>query len=223
MERADFDRQWEAVRASQHRLELLIAPLTDDDARQPSLLPDWTIAHLVTHLARNAEGLTRISDGAGQGIEAEMYPAGDYSDGKHRRAAEIDLGAGRSADQLRADVIDASAGLDASISRLTDEQLDRFGLTRLGRCPVGDLPMLRRRELEVHMVDLGLSYTSADWPDDFVRSELRTLGMLWGSRRTLGMASFPAEALAADPRHRLAWLFGRAEIDGLAPADVYTV
>jgi len=222
VQRAEFDRQWEAVRASQHRLESLIEPLTDDDARRPSQLPGWTVGHLLTHLARNAEGLTRIADGAGQGIEAEMYPSGDYPDGQQRRDADIEAGAGRCADELHADIADTARRLDESISRLTDGQLHGFGRTRLGRRPIGDVPMLRRREIEVHLVDLGIGYQPADWPDDFVRSELRTLGMLWDSRRPLGMTGLPAAALVATPSHRLAWLFGRASIDGLDPANVYT-
>jgi hypothetical protein len=35
-----------------------IGRLTDADARGPSLLPGWTRGHVLTHLARNADGGT---------------------------------------------------------------------------------------------------------------------------------------------------------------------
>ena len=37
-----------------------IGGLTDADARGPSLLPGWTRGHVLTHLARNADGGTRL-------------------------------------------------------------------------------------------------------------------------------------------------------------------
>ena len=60
-----------------------------------------------------------------------------------------------------------------------------------------------------------------DWPTDYVRLELEQMTMLYASRKPMGLTSLPAEALAVDDRHRLAWLMGRAVIDGLAPAGIY--
>jgi maleylpyruvate isomerase len=34
--------------------------LSDTAAREPSLLPGWTCGHVLSHLARNAEGGTRL-------------------------------------------------------------------------------------------------------------------------------------------------------------------
>jgi hypothetical protein len=36
----------------------------------------------------------------------------------------------------------------------------------------------------------------------------------------MGLTTLPPEALAASPQMRLAWLLGRATIDGLDPAGV---
>jgi hypothetical protein len=44
--------------------------------------------------------------------------------------------------------------------------------------------------------------------------------MLWASRKPMGMTELPREAMSVSDHHRLAWLFGRAEIDGLAPAGM---
>lgn len=211
------------MRASQRRLEHVIAALGDDDVGQPSLLPGWTVGHVLTHLARNAEGMTRITDSAGRDDVGVMYPPGDYADGAARRNADIEAGSARPIDELRADLVEAAQRLDESVSRLTDRQLDGYGFVGRSRRPVADIPLLRRREIEVHLVDLGRGYRFADWPDDFVRQELRVLGMQWDSRRGMGMTGLPEQALAAPPSHRLAWLFGRATIEGLDPADVYNV
>jgi hypothetical protein len=53
-----------------------------------------------------------------------------------------------------------------------------------------------------------------------VRIDLPRLTMLWASRRPMGLTTLPPEALAATPQARLAWLLGRASIDGLGPAGV---
>ncbi|MGH9095430.1 MAG: maleylpyruvate isomerase N-terminal domain-containing protein, partial [Acidimicrobiales bacterium] len=41
--------------------------------RTPSLLPGWTQAHVVTHLARNADGLVNLLAWARTGIQTPMY------------------------------------------------------------------------------------------------------------------------------------------------------
>ena len=87
--------------------------------------------------------------------------------------------------------------------------------------PVRDLVFLRWREVEVHRVDLGLGYGPADWPAEYVRTELVAMQMRWGARRPMGLAALPPHALAAPDHVRLAWLLGRAEIPGLAPAGIF--
>ncbi|MEP6892695.1 MAG: maleylpyruvate isomerase N-terminal domain-containing protein, partial [Gaiellaceae bacterium] len=60
--------------AAAHRAVIAdIAALTEDQARQPSLLPGWTIGHVLTHLARNADGFSRIVEGAERGEAVAMY------------------------------------------------------------------------------------------------------------------------------------------------------
>jgi maleylpyruvate isomerase len=50
-----------------------IGGLTDGDARGPSLLPGWTRGHVLTHLARNAEGGTRLLGWARTGAASYEY------------------------------------------------------------------------------------------------------------------------------------------------------
>ena len=37
-----------------------IEGLTDDQAREPSLLPGWSRGHVLTHLARNADAMVNL-------------------------------------------------------------------------------------------------------------------------------------------------------------------
>ena len=47
--------------------------LSDDELREPSLLPGWTRAHLVGHVGLNARALTRLIEWAATGVETPMY------------------------------------------------------------------------------------------------------------------------------------------------------
>ncbi|MGZ4763290.1 MAG: hypothetical protein ACXV7I_12705, partial [Ilumatobacteraceae bacterium] len=76
-------------------------------------------------------------------------------------------------------------------------------------------------EVAVHHADLGLGFTWADWDEEYVRLELVRLSMLWASRKPMGMTDLPPQARLASPYQRVAWLLGRTEIDGLAPAGIF--
>ena len=47
--------------------------LTDDEARRPSLLPGWTVGHVLTHLARNADGVRGMIEGATRDLSIPMW------------------------------------------------------------------------------------------------------------------------------------------------------
>ena len=85
---------------------------------------------------------------------------------------------------------------------------------------MAELPFIRWREVTVHHADLGLDYSWADWDEEFVRLDLARMTMLWASRKPMGLTDLPRAAIAVAPSNRLAWLLGRAEIDGLAPAGI---
>jgi maleylpyruvate isomerase len=193
---------------SQERLREHLSALVDADPRAPSLLPDWTVGHVLTHIARNADGALRMLDGLAQ-----------YWGGGASRNADIALGAGRSWDELLADVEQTSAAVARRLRTVTDWT----GTIRsvAGERPKQSLPAIRRREVEIHRIDLGLGYAFADLPSDFVRSELRTLTSLWQSRQPMGLTSLPEPVLRAAEHDRLAWLLGRLELPGVNPAGIY--
>src|SRR3954470_8521222 len=89
----------EGCRGSHATLERHIAGLTDEVARQPSLLPDWTVGHVLSHIARNADSVVRRLEGAARGVVVDQYVGGPEG-----RATEIEEGAGRPATDLAADV-----------------------------------------------------------------------------------------------------------------------
>ena len=191
--------------------------LTDAEAGEPSLLPGWTRGHVLTHLARNADALVGLVDGALTGVAAPMYPSVEA------RAADIEAGAGRPAAELAADILGSADRLRAAFERLAEDEsaFDRlvfFGPPRPGAVPdtpARTLPYARTREVEIHHVDLGLaSYTEHDWPDDFVE---RTLLFVHARSGPVDVVGEPAEVLA--------WRLGRTSgpsltrLDGSPPGD----
>lgn len=201
---------------SHRRLLDELADLTDDEVAGPSLLPGWTVGHVLTHLARNADGFVRMSEGAERGEQVAMYVGGP--DG---RAADIAAGAGRPAAAHLEDLRTTIDRLEGVWRSLSERGWSGSGLAAAGVVPIDEVPIRRWREVEVHRVDLGRGVRWTDWPGDYVRLDLQRMEMLWASRQPMGLTTLPAAALAVPPAHRLAWLFGRAEIDGLAPAGVY--
>jgi maleylpyruvate isomerase len=207
------ERALAGVLAAHRTLAARLAGLTDEQARQPSLLPGWSVGHVVTHLARNSDGLRNMLEGALRGEIAAMYPGG-----LEQRQADIEAGAGRTAAALRADVAAATEQLEGVFAAMTDDAWAGSGVAAFGPVAMRDVPTRRRTEVEVHHADMGLGYSWHEWPTDFVRTEIHRLTMLWNSRQPMGLTGLPAAALAVDERHRAAWLLGRADIDGLEPA-----
>lgn len=189
--------------------------LGDDQVSQPSLLPGWTVGHVATHIARNADGHTHMLEAARRGEIAPMYPGG-----REQRGADIKAGASRSADELIADVVDSAARLDAAWAAMQPEAWAGRGVTITGEMVMSELLFIRWREVVVHHADLGLGNSWMDWDEEYVRLDLARLSMLWASRKPMGLTDLPTEAMGVPPRHRVAWLLGRAEIDGLDAAGI---
>lgn len=204
-----------AANAAHARLLTELDGLTDVEAWQASLLPGWTVGHVLTHIARNADGLTRMMRAAERGEIADQYEGGVAG-----RAADIESGADRPAIALVEDVRMSAFHLEQACDELTDIGWAGIGLSVRGEMPIAVLPFRRLAEVEVHHVDLGLGYTADDWPDTFVRPELARLTGIWKSRQPMGLTDLPGEALALTPNRRLAWMMGRRDIDGVAAADV---
>ena len=189
----------EGCRRSHRVLLDRLAGLTEDAVRQPSLLPGWSVAHVLAHIARNADSVVRRLQGA---IDDRMVD--QYAGGKHGRAAEIDESAARPADDLLDDVRSTAAAVDGIIERVPDDAWGRLSRTVGGdERPADYVVWTRWREVETHHVDLGLGYRPAQWPDPLVTRWLAEV--------------LPALPDRADPRELLAWALGRGAPPELGP------
>lgn len=181
----------------------LISGLTDDDARQPSPLPGWSVSHVLAHFARNADSHRRRAEAAAAGDVIDQYPGGYVG-----RADEIEEGARRGAATLVADVDSSARLLRATWDGLPESAWTRPTRDVAGRMrPLAALPGRRWQELEVHAVDLGLGVSHRDWPEDFVDTWLPRLRSTFDDRLPEG-ATAP---VMPDRRDELAWLYGRLD------------
>jgi len=213
---SELDRDIEMAIGEHRRLQSALDALVEAEALEisaPSALPGWTIGHVLAHITNSGDGHAEVLDAAAGGQVGTQYPGG--MDG---RAADIEAGSTRAA----ADQVDA---VRRSIDRLQtcwrESDWQGTGIVPLGEVPISDLPFFRVREVAVHHADLNIGYGFADLPSDYVRLELRRMGMLFKARQPMGMASIPPEALAAPPHVRLAWLMGRGDIEGLTAAGIF--
>lgn len=201
--------------AAHQRLLGSLDSITDTECREPSMLPNWSRGHVLTHLARNADSHAHLLVGAGAGEIADQYPGGVQA-----RSQAIEDGSGRPAAELVGDVRASIYSLEVQWARATPTTWAGQGRTARGAIiAMSDLVFLRWREVEVHHADLGREFGWQQWSDLYVRLELETQTMLWQSRQPMGLTDLPAVALQLQPKHRLAWLLGRVEVEGLPKPD----
>ena len=146
--------------------ELAVAGAVDrlDDAElaQESALPGWSRAHVVAHLARNADALVNLLTWARTGTEIPMYPSREVRD------AEIDATAARPPAELRADYVAACARLASSIEAMPADAWSAPVRNGQGvTVPASAVPWMRAKEMWVHGADLRAGLTFADLPADF--------------------------------------------------------
>lgn len=228
MNEETISQQLAAIAAATDRLLATAATLTGGQVREPSLLPGWTRGHVLTHVARNADGMANMLRGAQAGREAVMYPS------REARDAAIETGASRPADALVADLRESAAAFAAEAARMTPGAWAAPGRALDGPpFPVSALLIRRLGEVEIHHSDLGLAYRPSDWPDEFTDAYLPRIAQTWAGREdappcrvqpagtgstwlvgpageaeTGPLVSGPAAAL-------LAWLTGRSDGTGL--------
>ena len=196
------------MRAGTEHVFALVAKLSDAELAGPSALPEWSRAHVVAHLARNAEALIRLVNWARTGVETPMYPS------REARAADIAASVGHPPERLRAELTATAADLDAALAALTPEQWQAQVRSALGRpLPAAQVPWMRIREVWLHAVDLDAGADVADVPDgvvDLLLDEVTT---------TLSAADgCPAATLAPTDRDRSLRLVGAAGPVVAAPA-----
>lgn len=205
----------EGCSAAHQRLLADVEGRDDAWVRADSLLPGWTRAHVLTHLARNAEGLTRLLEHANRGEVADQYPGGVPA-----RNAAIEEGGQRSMAEIVHDLRGATWALESAWVTTTADGWQGHGRLSSGAIiPVREVVFRRWREVEVHHADLGGEFSWSSWSPAYVRFDLEYQTMTWTSRRPMGLATLPDAALRLEPAARLAWLLGRLAVDGLPQPD----
>lgn len=206
------DEDLAGARAATERLLEHLGSLTPPQLTAPSLLPGWSAAHVVAHLAGNAWSHVRMLDGCLQGEVRDQYEnAQSRADGIQQLAARPEAVV-----QAHADAADA---LEQRWAALDDGQLWERPVRWLdrGTAPAHTTVWSRWKEVEVHRLDLAAGYSPDDWPADFVQ---RLLGRLLARTdlppMTLVIDGAPTAVAAGAPRVSgtgaalAAWLAGRS-------------
>jgi len=200
------DEDLEQVERAQRRFDASVARFDDAAVRAACRLPGWTIGHLLTHVARNADSHVLRAHAAARGEMVDQYPGGFEG-----RARSIEDGAGRPADELIEDVVTSGAAVAAAWALVPDDAWGHVTRDVGGRQrPLAELPGRRWQELEVHLVDLGTGPTYRDWPEEFVRVWLPKLRAELPGRLSPGVEAPRPGSI--DERDELAWLYGRLDL-----------
>jgi maleylpyruvate isomerase len=141
--------------------------IPETDLRAPSLLPGWTRAHVLAHVARGADAMRNLLTGARSGQDRAAYASAQT------READIGRGAAMRAEDLVADLADSAMALRTMVRQLPDQAWQvRVRILDWGPFPAAGLLTWRLAEVELHHCDLAAGYSPADWPAAFVAMEL---------------------------------------------------
>jgi len=229
-----------ALSTATHDLLGATIQVSDEDWARPSALPGWSRAELAAHLARHADALRGVVEGALRGEDVPLYPSPDARD------AGIRAGADRTGLQIQEDLDTACGRLEHAFDEVADWAMPvPF---RDSRVPVATLPLGRLAEVVIHHVDLAIgtgfddldpvvAAIVLDWAVDRIGRKpgapaLRLVGPDGRQWRTpaaeaaehdpAGSAVTTTEVSGA-PQRLLGWLAGRLGADAVSGADAVTV
>ena len=140
-----------------------LTELDDESAGRPSVLPGWSRAHVVAHLSRNADAITRVLTAVAAGAPAAMYPSSEQRNQDIEQTVVLPL------DELLEDARTTAARLATALAACVPGPDARFGRVDGDGSPypLDTLVPRRRAEVEIHHSDLDLGYSPASWPADF--------------------------------------------------------
>lgn len=185
----------EILQEATQRLVRDVDALAEAAWSEPSGLPGWTRAHVVAHLTLNAEGLAGALAGIVQGEPTPMYASPEARDSDIEELAKVEPS------ELRTRLLGATTRFADAVAAMPDDAWEATiertpgGRTFHARATAG----MRLREVEIHHVDLGIGYTTADWEPAFGALLLDAMG-----KRHPTSAPFRAHATDLDR----SWAFG---------------
>ena len=161
--------QWEpgdlsGLESSTSALTRTVDAFGPEELAAPSLLPGWTRAHVVAHVALAGHALAAVLDGIVHDRPVAMYESDEQRDDAIEELAQAEPSV------LRERHLEAVTAFAEAVERMEDDHWSG----EIHRLPGGPVwPVVtavptRRREVEVHHADLDSAYTRADWPADFV-------------------------------------------------------
>ena len=153
----------DALADASQRLVRTVDRLESDDWLAPTLLPGWSRAHVIAHVALNAEGLAGSLEGVARGEATPMYASDEARD------ADIEELAAAPVADIRDRLFAATTRFADALAALEDEHGSAsFERTPGGPVvPVSAARAMRFREVEIHHADLGAGYAAADWSPEF--------------------------------------------------------
>jgi maleylpyruvate isomerase len=195
----------------------LMTRMGDDAFAAPSLLPGWSRAHVLTHVARNADAMINLLTWAATGTQTPAYPS------TQARNAAIEDGANRSPAEIRDDVVVSSDRLAATVRKLPKEAWSRHITNVQGReIPAADIPWMRAREMWIHAVDLDVGASFSDLPPPMLTELMADVTAGMGARVGSPSLRLVAEGgtwtvgdgaitVTGSAPELVAWLLGRSK------------
>lgn len=202
----------EAVIQAHAALDKAVAGLDDRQVAEPSALPGWSRGHVLAHLTDNARMFTRLAEHA---LRGELVAT--YDGGTDERNAIIEANAGRGAAEHRAELATHTAHLEAVWARTGDGDWTRPVTFR--DADLAATVHCRWREAWIHLVDLDVGVSPADWPEalachaiDFLLCRLPAGTRLHAQDvdRQWSLGDGTGIVVIGQVRDLAAWLAGRA-------------
>jgi maleylpyruvate isomerase len=209
------------ITAATKRLLVTAENLDAESLASPSLCEGWTRAHVLAHVARNAESLVNLLTWARTGTPTYQYQSAES------RQAGIQAGAHRDLGDLIDDIIVTSERFSHAVNEMPDEawaQLVSVGPDGAGDAvPARRVLWMRLLEVEIHHVDLDAGYEPTQWPRSFTTRALTETMHDFGRRP--GTPAFAISTgsvrervgdggrrmINGSPGSVLSWLVGRSD------------
>jgi maleylpyruvate isomerase len=141
------------MRRESNMMMATVTSLADDELRKPTKCEGWTRAHVIAHLARDADAMTNLATWAVTGQETPAYES------REQRDADIHATAERPAAELTAALEHANARLLEAFQTLKDGiRVETLPTLFSGEINALSLPARRTTELIVHHDDLNTTW-----------------------------------------------------------------
>ena len=145
-----------ATKRATERLGEVLAGMNDASVKGPSKLPGWTRGHVLTHLARNADGLVNLLTWARSGVEHPMYAS------KADRDADIEEGASRLYQVHFEDILASGDRFARAAEALPETAWSARVGWRQQQVEAALVPWMRVTEILIHLVDLDVGVDFAE-------------------------------------------------------------